>query len=287
MRAIAALACWLNPATILNAETLGYLDALLMLPAMAALLLDSRSPLRVGRLRDRRSPLHQTASGVARSGRRCWRCSSWRLARAGAPRLAGMATTLAIFLPFALAGSLPNVVFALSSFGRTDILSGDAANVWWLVNWLERAWHLIPRLGFPQSYLVPVARIMALSTFLELGWPNPRPFATAAVLALVGWAVWRAAGQRRSSAMHSRARRVHRARLLHPGHCRARKPHHPRAAVPRNRRDPSSAPPAAVRPAQPVRRAQHEPVLRPRTRSWLGPAPHMDADRCERPPVVR
>jgi hypothetical protein len=90
-----------------------------------------------------------------------------------------------------IAGSLPNVLFALSSFARTDILSGNAANIWWIVNWLERAWHLIPRLGFPQSYLVPVARIMALSTFLELGWPNPRPLAAAAVLSLTGWAAWR------------------------------------------------------------------------------------------------
>ena len=106
--------------------------------------------------------------------------------------LGGVVTTLAIFLPFALAGSLSNVAFALSSFARTDILSGFAANVWWLVNWLERAWHLLPRLGFPQAYLVPVARIMALSTFVELGWPNPRPFATAAVLGLTGWAIWRA-----------------------------------------------------------------------------------------------
>ena len=35
----AALAYWLNPATILNGEVLGYLDPLMMLPGIAALVL--------------------------------------------------------------------------------------------------------------------------------------------------------------------------------------------------------------------------------------------------------
>ena len=32
---------------------------------------------------------------------------------------------------------------------------------------------------------------MALSTFLESGWPNPRPFATAGVVAAIAWGIWR------------------------------------------------------------------------------------------------
>jgi Glycosyltransferase family 87 len=188
---LAALAWWLNPATILNAETLGYLDALLMLPAVAAVwLIHQRRfwwagcTIAIAGFTKPQAALIGPVTLLALA-----RLGGWRaLAQATA---AGSATTAAIFLPFVLAGSLPNVVVALSSFARTDILSGYAANAWWVVNWLERAWHLIPRLGVPESYFVPVARVMALSTFLELGWANPRPLATTAVLALVGWAVWR------------------------------------------------------------------------------------------------
>lgn len=188
---LVALAWWLNPASIFNAETLGYLDALLMLPAVATLwLIHQRrfwwagAVIALAVFTKPQAALMGpvTLFALARLG-------GWRaLAQATA---AGVVATAAIFLPFALVGSLPNVIVALSSFARTDILSGNAANVWWIVNWLERAWHRVPPLGFPQSYLVPVARVMALSTFIELGWPNPRPFASAAVLTIVGWAVWR------------------------------------------------------------------------------------------------
>lgn len=188
---IAALAWWLNPAAILNAEVLGYLDALLMLPAVGALwLIHERRfwwagcTIALAVFTKPQAVLigPVTLLALARAG-------GWpALAQATA---AGVATTTAIFAPFVLVGALPNALLALSSFARTDILSGNAANVWWIVNWLERAWHLIPRLGFPQSYFVPVARVMALTTFLELGWANPRPFATAAVLALVASALWR------------------------------------------------------------------------------------------------
>jgi hypothetical protein len=187
---IAALAWWLNPAAILNAETLGYLDALLMLPAVATLwLIHERrfwwagGAIALALFTKPQAALLGPVTLLALA-----RIGGWRaLARATA---AGAATTAAIFAPYVLVGALPNVLLALSSFARTDILSGNAANVWWIVNWLERAWHLVPRLGFPQSYFVPVARAMSMKTFLNLGWPNPRPFASAAVLALVGWAVW-------------------------------------------------------------------------------------------------
>jgi hypothetical protein len=188
---IAALAWWLNPAAILNAETLGYLDALLMLPAVATLwLIHERRfwwagcTIALAVFTKPQAALLGPVTLLALT-----RLGGWRaLARATA---AGTTTTAAIFAPFVLVGALPNVLLALSSFARTDILSGNAANLWWIVNWLERAWHLIPRLGFPRSYFVPVARVMSMKTFLSLGWPNPRPLASAAVLALVGWAVWR------------------------------------------------------------------------------------------------
>jgi hypothetical protein len=199
---LVAVAWWLNPASIFNAETLGYLDALLMLPAVATLWLIHRRrfwwagcTIAVAVFTKPQAALMGPMILLALAQTGGWRA----LARA---TTAGVGTTAAIFLPFAVVGALPNVLFALSSFARTDILSGYAANLWWLVNWSERAWHLIPRLGFPESYFVPVARVMALSTFIELGWPNPRPFASAAVLGLTAWAVWRVR-RRADLAMHA------------------------------------------------------------------------------------
>jgi hypothetical protein len=102
-----------------------------------------------------------------------------------------LATTL-LLLPFAFAGALPNMWLAFGSlYARRDILSGYAANVWWIVNYALRAYYQIPRLGFPHAFFVEVRRVMAVSTFREVGFPDPKPFAGAAVLATGGWGLWR------------------------------------------------------------------------------------------------
>ena len=105
-------------------------------------------------------------------------------ARSWPPALGGVVTAAVIFLPYALVGALPNMWLAFGSFyARRDILSGYAANIWWIANYVLRAWNQIPRLGVDGAYLAPVRRIMAISTFQEYGLPNPRPFGTLMVLA--------------------------------------------------------------------------------------------------------
>jgi hypothetical protein len=80
---------------------------------------------------------------------------------------------------------------AFGSFiARRDILSGYAANIWWIVNYLLRAWYQVPRLGVVAAYLAPVHRIMAVSTFQEVGFPNPRPFGTGLAAATMAWGLW-------------------------------------------------------------------------------------------------
>jgi hypothetical protein len=97
-----------------------------------------------------------------------------------------------ILLPYALISALPNMWLAFGSFyARRDILSGYAANIWWIVNYVLRAWNQIPRLGIVGAYLAPVRRIMAISTYQDYGLPNPRPFGTALVLLTSGLALWR------------------------------------------------------------------------------------------------
>jgi hypothetical protein len=187
----AMLAVWLNPAILLNGEILGYLDPLMMLPALLALFLAHQDrpalagcALAVAALTKPQGVLMAPAVLLA-VGRLGGRPALGRAVGAGA------VTGVLLFLPFILVGALPNALNAFWSFARRDLLSAQAANVWWIANWLERVRNLIPEHGVPAAYFVPVKGVMALSTFLESGWPNPRPAATAAVLATIGWATWR------------------------------------------------------------------------------------------------
>jgi hypothetical protein len=188
----AALAYWANPATILNGEVLGYLDPLMMLPAIGMLVL----------LHEGRPALAGAAFAVALLTKPqaillapILALAAWRL---GALRglafaaVGGALATALVILPFALVGALPNMWLAFGSFyARRDILSGNAANLWWIVTYALRAWYQIPRMGVLGAYLAPVRRILAISTLEEIGLPNPRPFGTAMVLASSAWGLWR------------------------------------------------------------------------------------------------
>ncbi len=187
-----ALAYWLNPASVINAEVLGYLDPLMMLPGIAAFVLlhlgaaeTAGLALALAIMMKPQAILLAPAFALA-----AWHTGGMRgTGRAAAGGALGM---VALILPFAAVGALPNMWLAFGSFyARRDILSGYAANIWWIANYGLRAYYQIPRLGFPHAFFVEVRRIMAVSTFQEVGLPNPRPFAGAAVAATAGWGLWR------------------------------------------------------------------------------------------------
>jgi hypothetical protein len=187
-----ALAYWANPATMLNGEVLGYLDPLMMLPAVASLvLLHERAPAWAGAslaVAMLTKPQALLLAPVFALG--AWRGGGARFLAAAAT--GGAAAAGVILLPYVLIGALGNVWLAFGSFyARRDILSGNAANIWWIVNYVLRAWYQIPRLGIAGAFLAPVRRIMAISTFREVGFPNPRPFGTALVLLTTLWSLWR------------------------------------------------------------------------------------------------
>ena len=188
----AALAYWLNPATVINGEVLGYLDPLMILPGVGAFVLlhlgaaeSAGLALSTAILMKPQGILLVPAFALA-----AWHTGGARaMLRAAA---AGILATVALMLPFAAIGALPNMWLAFGSFyARRNILSGYAANVWWIANYALRAYYQIPRLGFPHAFFVEVRRIMAVTTFQEVGLPNPRPFASAAVAATAGWGLWR------------------------------------------------------------------------------------------------
>ena len=265
-----ALAYWANPATVLNGEVLGYLDPLMMLPAIAVARAAAPAARRSGpgaslAIAMLTKPQALLLAPILALG--AWRTGGVRALVAAA--VGGLVTAGVIFLPYALVGALPNVWLAFGSFyARRDILSGYAANIWWIANYVLRAWNQIPRLGVAGAFLAPVRRIMAISTFQDCGFPNPRPFGTLLVLIASGWGLWRIR-RARDLAVHAlgAAFIVHAFFVLSVGVHE----HHMMLAVPllALAAGAQAVTPAALLDDQPDRRAQHEPLLRHRPRARM------------------
>jgi Gpi18-like mannosyltransferase len=189
----AVLAYWLNPAVLLNGAVLGYWDPLLALLAIGALAAAERRPALSGALFAAAALLKPQAVFVGPGLPLGW----LRHAEAGLPLRGALRAAVAALLvaalivaPVVAAGGGGPMLDALASLGSHDMLSGDAANLWWLVTWLKRA--AFPEAGpdSPVTFTTPV-RILRVSTLTAQGYPNPRPWATAALLVVCTWAIWR------------------------------------------------------------------------------------------------
>jgi hypothetical protein len=187
----AALAYWLNPATLFGGEMLGYVDSLYFLPAIAGLTLAYfRRPWTAGIL---------TAIAVATKPQGiligpAFALALWQGGGLFAIVSAGLtfSVTLAlVVLPFFLKGALPNMWLAFGSFDtRRDTMSSYAANIGWIINWWLRSWFSLPELKFPRAFLQLVPRPLGISRFRELGYPNPKPIGRLAVVIATAWAMW-------------------------------------------------------------------------------------------------
>ena len=191
--ASAAWACaafWVNPSMILAGPILGYLDPLMALPAVGSIVAAAfGSPLLAGALLAVACltkaqavfimPVVVLASWTAGRGR------SVAAAASGAAMVAAV-----VAAPFVAAGAWRNVLQGIGSLLRHDMLSADAANVWWVVTYVMRAVYAVHDLGVWGAWTMTV-RILGISRIVDLGYPNPRPLATAAVLAASFWALWR------------------------------------------------------------------------------------------------
>lgn len=193
----AALAYWLNPAAILNASVLGYLDPLFAFPALASLIAASAgTPFVAGALLGCAVLTKAQAVLVAPAvvlalwsfaGPGQLRSTAGLIAKAAAG--AGLAT-VGLLAPVAVAGGWPNLLQAMASLGRHDMLSGQAANLWWIVTYVMRAVYAVPDMGLAGALLSPVRRPLAITTIVGLGYPSPRPAATLAALAAAAWGIW-------------------------------------------------------------------------------------------------
>lgn len=187
----AALAYWLNPATIFGGEMLGYVDPLYFLPAIAGLLLAHfRRPWWAGVLVG--IAVATKPQGILIGP--AFALALWQSGGLSALAYAGAsccATVWLVVLPYYLNGALPNMWLAFGSFDvRRDTMSAYAANIGWIVNWWLRSRFGLPELGFPRAFLQLVPRPLAITRFRELGYPDPRLIGRTAVIIATLWAMW-------------------------------------------------------------------------------------------------
>ena len=189
-----AIAYWANPASVLNGAVLGYLDPLMALPAVASVAAAVMgAPILAGALIAVACWTKAQAVfllPVVVLG--AWNGSAMKSAWAAARTVAAAAiVSLAIVLPYLVIGAGLNVVQGVSSLLRHDMLSAYAANVWWVFTYFMRASYAVADMGTWAAWTMPM-RILGISTIVRLGYPDPRPFATAAFALVALWGLWQA-----------------------------------------------------------------------------------------------
>jgi dolichyl-phosphate-mannose-protein mannosyltransferase len=190
----ACTAHWANPAMILAGPVLGYLDPLMALPAVAAILAASSGQamlagalLAIACLTKAQAVFVAPVVALA-----LWNAGAAGRARRAAAGAVGAAVVSAVtLLPYVVAGAWRNLVQGVGSLLRHDMLSADAANVWWLYTYVMRAMYAVKDLGVWGAWTMQL-RILGISTVVKLGYPSPRPVATLAVCGAAAWALWRA-----------------------------------------------------------------------------------------------
>jgi hypothetical protein len=180
------IAYWLNPAALLVGSVLGYIDAQYLLPAVGALVAAVGGwPFVAGALVGAAVMTKAQAIFVAPV-----------IALVAWPALVpfaigGAVVVSALTLPVVLAGGLPNMLQALSRLAQHDMVSANAANLWWLVGYIVRARASMHDLGAWTAFTTPT-RILGITRMIELGYPNPRAIGTMLTVAAIGWALWTA-----------------------------------------------------------------------------------------------
>ncbi|MEQ1870642.1 MAG: hypothetical protein ABL961_11520 [Vicinamibacterales bacterium] len=188
----ATMAYWLNPSMILAGSMLGYVDALAMLPAAAAVYASSSGwPLVSGALitaatlSKPQCLLLMPGTALVILGADDWRGMLTRALRYGA----GVVLAAALILgPIVAIGAWPNLWFAMSGLARHDMLSGNATNLWWIIGYAVRVQHSLD-MGVWNA-ITAETRILAISRFMEVGYPNPRVIGTSITILVMLWGLW-------------------------------------------------------------------------------------------------
>jgi hypothetical protein len=186
---------WLGPAVLLNGAALGYLDPLATLPAIAAFLAAA------GNLWLIAGALGACAAMLKAQAVIPLIALSWIVWQQGRQQtaltsIAALAAGALLIAPVVAEGAWPAFVAAMRSLTQHDMVSGNAANPWWLYTWVFRALYDLDQ-GFWVAFTEPV-RILAISTVEELGHRSPKPWAAALLVSSGVWAWWRASARSRA-----------------------------------------------------------------------------------------
>jgi hypothetical protein len=192
---LAAAAYWLNPAALFDASILGYLDAPYVLPAVAALAAAVGGwPAIAGALIV--ASMLTKAQGVFiapavalalwTAGERDRRITRLLSATAGA-----LAAAVVVVAPVVAAGGWRNMLQALGRLAQHDMLSANAANLWWVIGYLLRVRYSIHDMGAGAAFTAP-ARILGIQRVIDIGYPDPRMIGIGLTIAAATWALWTA-----------------------------------------------------------------------------------------------
>jgi Gpi18-like mannosyltransferase len=181
-----AAAYWLNPAALLNATILGYLDAQFALPAVAAIVAaaSGRGALAgalvaAAALTKPQGLLIAPAAvlGLWLMGRTHSPAAASfietkrRVARLAAAAASGATVVAIVIAPFALAGALPNMVQAVERLMHHDMVSANGCNLWWIVGYVVRVQYSIHDMGAWAALTAP-ARILGISRMVQIEPPQ-------------------------------------------------------------------------------------------------------------------
>jgi hypothetical protein len=192
----AAAATWLNPALLLNGPALGYLDPTMYVPLVVAIVAAAAGAPWLAGIASAAAVLTKAqaifalpvvVALVCRRGPAVIRHFVQFAA-------AGMVTAVVVILPFLWRGAFPNMLQSLSRLAAHDMISAQAANIWWVVTWMIRVADSVQELGWVRALTQPV-RILAISVAIDVGYPNFRAIGlvlVAAVNAVAVWWAWRA-----------------------------------------------------------------------------------------------
>jgi hypothetical protein len=188
-------AYWLNPAALINASVLGYLDPQFALPAVAAVMagafewpLMAGALVAVAALTKPQGILIGPAVALA-----LWTAgpASRRVARLAIGALGGAATIALVVAPFAIAGGLKNLLFAMGRGLHHDMVSANACNLWWIVGYVVRVRYSAHDMGTWAAITAP-AKILGIQRMVDIGYPNPLTAGSIMVIGAVAWALWTA-----------------------------------------------------------------------------------------------
>ena len=174
-RAVAAF--WANPA-ILLAHALGYIDSFFVLPALGALVAASAGrPVLAGGLvaaavmTKPQALFEVPVLALLLHNRERGGAAWYGVALAAA---AGVVVAAALTVPVVVSDATFNMLRAVTSMTRQDILSGNACNLWWIAG----------------AALQRPAEVIPLSRVAELGYPSPRIIGGVLTLGAITWAIW-------------------------------------------------------------------------------------------------